>query len=182
MNLRKDNCYVITGGPGVGKTTLLHELGNRKYKIISENAREIIKQEIANNGDGLPWKNKARYAQLMLDAAIASYNLIRSEDSAIYFFDRGIADAICYADMIGSGIPSELDRIGNHLLYNKKAFMLSPWKEIYHTDSERKQTWEEAILTFKKMKATYAKYQYEIIEVPHDTVESRADFVLSNLG
>lgn len=45
MKLRKDNCYVITGGPGVGKTTLLNELAKHKLKIVPENAREIIKQE-----------------------------------------------------------------------------------------------------------------------------------------
>lgn len=182
MKLRKDNCYVITGGPGVGKTTLLNELAKHKFKIVPENAREIIKQEIANNGDGLPWKNKAHYASLMLESASESYNAVPRNDSEVYFFDRGILDTICYADMIGIGISTEMDSLGKNLLYNKKVFILPPWKEIYQTDSERKQTWEEAIFTFTKMKETYLKYDYKLIEVPQDTIQNRVNFILNNIN
>lgn len=182
MKLRKDNCYVITGGPGVGKTTLINELAKQNLKIVPENAREIIKQEIDNNGDGLPWKNKAHYAYLMLEAASESYNTVPNNDSEIYFFDRGILDTICYADMIGLGVSNEMHNLGKNSLYNKKVFILPPWKEIYQTDSERKQTWEEAILTFTKMKETYLKYGYKLIEVPQDTVQNRVDFILNNIN
>lgn len=182
MNLRKKNCYVITGGPGVGKTTLLNELAKYKFKIMPENAREIIKQEIENNGEGLPWKNKAHYTSLMLDAASASYNSVPKNDSDIYFFDRGILDTICYANMIGLGVSDEMDKLGKNSLYNKRVFILPPWKEIYQTDSERKQTWEEAILTFVKMKETYLNYGYELIEVPSDTVQNRVNFILNNIN
>ena len=34
--------------------------------------------------------------------------------------------------------------------YNKSIFILPPWQEIYETDNERKQDWEEAVLTFEK--------------------------------
>lgn len=157
-------------------------LASHKYKIMPENAREIIKQEIENNGDGLPWKNKKRYTQLMLDAAIGSFNLIPPDDSETYFFDRGILDTICYANMVGLNVPAEMDSIGKNSLYNQKVFILPPWEEIYHTDSERKQTWEEAVLTFTKMKETYLNYGYEIIEVPKDTVENRVSFILNTIN
>ncbi len=45
-----NNFYIITGGPGVGKTTLLEELKNRNYQIVPEIARELIKEQQANNG------------------------------------------------------------------------------------------------------------------------------------
>ena len=38
---------MITGGPGVGKTTLLEELKNRNHQIVPEIAREIIKEQLA---------------------------------------------------------------------------------------------------------------------------------------
>lgn len=63
MKFRKDNCYVITGDSGVGVPTLLNELENYDYQVIPENAKSIFKQEMENNGDGLPWKNKKRYTQ-----------------------------------------------------------------------------------------------------------------------
>lgn len=182
MVLQKKNFYAITGGPGVGKTTLLNELAKHKIKIVPENAREIIKQQMADNGDGLPWKNSVLYASLMLKADFQSYNAISESDSEIYFFDRGILDTVCYANMVGLGVSEEMDSLGKKLLYNKKVFILPPWKEIYHTDSERKQSWDEALFTFKKMKETYADYGYELIEVPPDTVQNRAKFILEQIG
>jgi predicted ATPase len=182
MNLRKENCYVITGGPGVGKTALINELAKNKFKIVPESAREIIKQEIEKNGDGLPWKNKELYANLMLKASLESFNSVLSNNSGIHFFDRGILDTLCYTNMIGLGISAEMDKIGKNSLYNRKVFILPPWIEIYHTDNERKQTWEEAKLTFTKMKETYLSYDYEIIEVPQDAVENRVNFLLSNIN
>lgn len=84
--------------------------------------------------------------------------------------------------MIGIGISNEMDSLGKNLLYNKKVFILPPWKEIYQTDSERKQTWEEAIFTFTKMKETYLKYDYKLIEVPQDTIQNRVNFILNNIN
>ncbi|MDA3616607.1 AAA family ATPase [Polluticaenibacter yanchengensis] len=182
MNLRKNNCYVITGGPGVGKTKLLNELAKHGFKVVPEDAREIIKKETENGGDGLPWKNKERYTYLMLEKAFENYKSVSYDEIEPYFFDRGILDAICYAGMIELTIPCDIEKIVRNSLYNKKVFMLPPWKEIYHTDSERKQDWEEAILTFEKMKETYINYGYEIIEVPKDIVENRATFVLNNIN
>jgi predicted ATPase len=181
MNLRKENCYVITGGPGVGKTTLLSELSKNKVKTVSENARQIIKEQVKKNGDGVPWKNRELYVHLVLHASLVSFNAAPTNSADIYFFDRGILDIICYADMIGLGISEEMDNVGENCRYNRKVFILPPWLEIYHTDNERKQTWEEAILTFKKMKEIYLKYDYEIIEVPKDSVENRMKFILDTI-
>jgi predicted ATPase len=179
MKFRKDNFYVITGGPGVGKTTLLHELNKSGYQIVPEEARRIIKEQVQLGGEGLPWKNKVLYTDLMLRSSLETYNQIKSgNSSSIYFFDRGILDALCYANMTGIGISGEMDKIARDNLYNKKVFLLPPWLEIYKTDTERKQTWKEATLTFSKMKGTYLKYGYHIIEMPKDTVDKRRNYVI----
>src|SRR5690554_1815606 len=56
-----NNFYVLTGGPGVGKTTLLEELERRNYEIVPEIARELIKEQQKTNGQALPWKDKELY-------------------------------------------------------------------------------------------------------------------------
>lgn len=181
MKLQRDNCYVITGGPGVGKTTLLTELAKNKINTVAENARQIIKEQVEKKEDGLPWKNKKLYVDLMLSASLESFNCPLIDDADIYFFDRGILDTIGYADMIGLGVSEEMDNAGRNYRYNKRVFILPPWLEIYHTDNERKQTWEEAVLTFKNIKEIYLKYDYELIEVPIDTVERRTKFILDKI-
>ena len=182
MNTKKDNFYIITGGPGVGKTTLINSLQNNGFQIVQEDARRIIKNQIEINGDGLPWKNKALYAKLMLDASINSYEkMLDKNDADIIFFDRGIIDALCYMRMEKIPISRETDEILKQYRYNKKVFILPPWKEIYETDNERKQNWYEAELTYEKMKETYSVSGYNIIIVPKTSTEERVQFVLQNI-
>ncbi len=182
MNYRKENFYVITGGPGVGKTSILEELLKSGYEVVPEIAREIIRDQMKVNGEGLPWKNKELYTDLMLKASVDSYvEAFNNSSTSILFFDRGILDTLCYAQMVGIRISDEMNEMVNSYLYNKRVFILPPWLEIYQTDDERKQTWEEAVFTYEKMKETYTKYGYEIIEVPKGSVENRRDFILENL-
>ncbi|MFD2599069.1 AAA family ATPase [Sphingobacterium corticis] len=178
-----DNFYVITGGPGVGKTTLLTELEKVGFRIVHEDARRIIQNEVKKGGDGLPWKNKAYYTKLMIEESIKTYKLLsESGSSDIHFFDRGIFDAFCYADMIGIDIEDHLKKAVSDIRYNRKVFLLPPWKRIYENDNERKQEWNEAISTYNAMKLTYRKYGYELMEVPIGTIANRADFVISQIG
>ncbi|EJL68399.1 AAA family ATPase [Chryseobacterium populi] len=174
------NFYVITGGPGVGKTTVLNELKKKGYTTVPENAREIIQEQVRNNGEGLPWKNRELYTSLMINAAVESFKSFFSTTDTV-FFDRGILDSFCYADMMSLKISDEMKDIAQNLRYNQKVFILPPWPEIYTTDDERKQTWEEALNTFDIMKKTYSGYGYRLIDVPLESVENRVKFITDHL-
>src|ERR1700759_733987 len=97
-----NNFFVITGGPGVGKTALLQELQKRLFTCIPEVAREIIKEQVAMRGDALPWKNRELYLQMMFDRSVDTYKLANNNDNSLIFFDRGIPDSVTYAKIIGS--------------------------------------------------------------------------------
>ncbi|MBK1896417.1 AAA family ATPase [Chryseobacterium paridis] len=181
MKYLNNNFYVITGGPGVGKTTLLKQLEKEGYRTIEEDARQIIKDQMHNQGEGLPWKDKELYTHLMINASVNSFKAISNDQKNIVFFDRGIVDAFCYADMIALKISADMKNIVDTYRYNPKVFILPPWAKIYETDNERKQTWEEAVDTYDAMKATYSTYGYKAIEVPLDTVENRVKFILNHI-
>src|ERR1700760_2492162 len=97
----KENFFIITGGPGVGKTTLLQELQKRSFTCIPEVARQIIKEEADTSGDALPWKNKELYLQKMFDRSVESYLSVNVNANSMIFFDRGIPDSLTYAEIIG---------------------------------------------------------------------------------
>ncbi len=175
-----NNFYIITGGPGVGKTTLLKELKNRNYQIISEIARELIKEQQAQNGEALPWKDKNLYKEMMFHRSINSYEQTEKSlnNKKPIFFDRGFLDAICYAKLIQSEISEQMKSYAENWKHNKSVFVLPPWREIYKTDNERKQDWKEAVLTFEAMCETYKNYGYKIVKIPNVSISERADFIL----
>jgi len=182
MNTISSNFFVITGGPGVGKTTLIKELQRLGVQTMEEDARKIIKEQLANQSDALPWKNKTLYASLMYAAAVKSYNRLRAENKdSITFFDRGIIDTIGYMKMEGIPITAALLQESKKYSYNKHVFILPPWKEIYTTDSERKQDWKTAILTFEYMNETYQTFGYKIIVVPKTSLQERTAFILNHI-
>lgn len=182
--LKKDlsNFFVLTGGPGVGKTSLIEALARAGFRTVPEDARAIIKEQVEIGQDGLPWANKGNYAELMFNASLKSYKTQKDNPSSTaIFFDRGILDSICYMKMENIPIPNDvLEKTKNHP-YNKQVFILPPWKEIYKTDTERKQNWQEVLFTYQKMKETYLEFGYTIIEVPKTDIKGRVAFISDHL-
>jgi len=65
--------------------------------------------------------------------------------------------------------------------YAPIVFLAPPWKEIYETDSERKQDFAEAERTFKQVSEVYRQCGYESILLPKLTPSARAQFILDGL-
>jgi predicted ATPase len=65
--------YVLTGGPGSGKTTLLTELAQRGFRCVPEVARLIIQEQMQTMGVAVPWLNRQRYTEIMLERSIAAF-------------------------------------------------------------------------------------------------------------
>lgn len=182
MKNSTERFYVITGGPGVGKTTLIEGLRDLGFNTIDEDARKIIKNQVEIQGQGLPWKNKELYAQLMLEESMKSYDTVRLDSTPqITFFDRGVLDALCYIKMEEIAVPEQWRERTASYRYNNSVFILPPWREIYTQDTERKQSWEEAVSTFQKMKQIYLDFGYTVVEVPKVTIEERIQFIVNKI-
>jgi len=178
--MKNDNLFVITGGPGAGKTAVLRELERRGYKSSEEAARQIIQEQVKIGGDALPWANTSRYAELMLIKSIEAY-ISNTPSSQILFMDRGVPDIACYLRLIGLPVSEDLRIACESYRYNVKVFMAPPWKEIYTTDTERKQTWEEAVTTHNRMVEVYEEFGYQPINIPKLSPAERAEFIITRL-
>lgn len=176
----KNNYYIITGGPGVGKTTLIQELEKAGYTCIPEVAREIIKHQVETNGNALPWEDTKKYSQLMLEYSIRDFEKYIGMEN-ICFFDRGIPDTLGYETLMNFPFNKELTDAVNDYRYNRTVFLLPFWKEIYETDKERKQDLREAEETYRVMKKTYESLSYDVVEVPLTSPAERAAFVINRM-
>ena len=61
-------------------------------------------------------------------------------------------------------------------------FVLAPWQEIFTSDSERYENFEEAIEIHHHLMQSYVRFGYHLIDVPFGSVKSRADFILESLN
>ncbi|QNU62498.1 AAA family ATPase [Vreelandella titanicae] len=171
--------FVLTGGPGGGKTTLLDAIEKRGYRVIPESARSIIKERLA--AELSPRPDPVSFAQDILKSDIEKYRRVAVGEQAT-FFDRGVLDALYMLDA-----ESALSRAGiaNYVQlfpYNPVVFLLPPWEDIYGTDSERDQTFEESLKVFEGMKSWYSQWGYKTLEVPRDTIDERVKFVLQHVN
>ena len=77
---------------------------------------------------------------------------------------------------------SELRARHSHYPYDRRVFVLPPWETIYTTDSERDQTFADAVQVHDTLVRWYRECEYEIIEVPTGTVAERCAHVLRALA
>lgn len=174
--------FVITGGPGAGKTTLPDFLETRGFSVVPESARTIIKNQVHTDGGSVPWKNKFLFARLMFSESLkAYYQASDKQSNRIVFFDRGLPDTLCYMKMENIPVSDADEQTVRETRYNNRVFMLPPWRKIYETDTERKQTWKEAVDTYYRMRETYTELGYEIITVPAGDIGSRYAFVIKHI-
>lgn len=165
----------LTGGPGVGKSTVLEILQQRGYQTAPEAARIVIERERLLDSDCLPWKNVPKFQEAVSKLQLS---LEDSLTEGIVFSDRGIIDGYAY---------SKIDKIEPPKLILENArnrysqvFLLDPLP-VYEQTTTRWDDIERAKIIHQSIKDSYIEFGYNPIAVPFLSSEERVDFILNKL-
>lgn len=170
---------VLTGGPGVGKTTLLAALRAAGFATVAESARAVVAERLALGQ--APRPSPVEFAREVVRRDIAAYEASRSATGWV-FFDRGLVD--------GLGLLSESENLAEEELqsmlarhpFHGEAFVLPPWPQIYATDNERDQTFADCLRIHEGVLRWYRHCGFTLHEVPRVPVEERVAFVRARLA
>ena len=176
----KQKKIVITGGPGTGKSTTIDHLLQMEFTCMPEISRNITKEAQLSGIDQLFLKDPLLFSKLLLEGRILQYETAASQETDKVFFDRGIPDIHGYMDYLGAKYPEIYTQKSNEFRYSH-VFMMPPWKEIYKTDNERYETFEQSLSIYECLIDGYTKMNYHIIRVPEGSITDRVNFILNSL-
>jgi len=180
----KTEKIVITGGPSTGKTSVVKALENRGYCCIHEFIRGMTAAEKEDDTSKdfkvnpiLSVEDPAAFNNTLLKGRIAQYQSIKDTNEKVVFLDRGIPDVHAYMNCFGQPYDEAFEQPAHSFRYDR-VLILPPWREIYATDAERFETYEEAVQIFAALEKTYQNFGYETVPVPKGSIAERVEFIL----
>ena len=165
--------YIVTGGPGCGKTTTLDYIAKLGYQVVPEAPRMILQESPHLKGKELQEAIMGRQSQL--ESTLTEGTV---------FLDRGLVDCEAYSKYFGGSLEgTTYETRLNEARYQKTAFCLEPLpRELYRNDTERKESYEEAVKIYELLRSTYSARGFNVVSVPFSTPQDRAAKITSYAG
>jgi len=183
---------VLTGGPGVGKTTLLNMLKKQNFQTVPEASTMLIK-ELLETGQQHPihsgklqeFQDMLGQKQLQLEAQI--------KPGLTTFFDRGIIDGLAYCEIFNLEKHPDVIKAAKKRDYSF-IFMLD-FLDVFDVNHIRLETTSEATRIHRLIAEKYQEFGYNLISVPTFCVDEngnrlsveestlrRADFICKKIS
>lgn len=177
MNTKR---IVITGGPGTGKTSIINELINRGFDCLEEISRQVTLEAQQKGIEQLFLTEPLLFSEMLLDGRIRQFMQAKELFEANVFLDRGIPDIVAYMDYVQTKYPNKFISACEEYNYDH-VFILAPWQEIYISDNERYESFDQALIIHDHLIETYSHYGYDLFDVPFNSVSKRTDFIINML-
>ena len=178
MNTQK---IVITGGPGTGKSSIINELKKREHICFDEVSRQVTLDARKKGVEQLFLTEPLLFSEMLLKARVQQFNEANAIKNKPVFLDRGLPDVLAYMDYVDSNYPNHFIETCKTHTYDH-IFVLAPWQEIFISDSERYENFDQAVEIHENLLKTYKTYNYNLIDVPFGSIENRTDFILDALN
>jgi predicted ATPase len=172
--------YVITGGPGFGKSTLISQLSYKGFRVSNEIAREVIEEQQLSGGDALPWKNVILFEKYIASRRIEFIESVTP--SEIAFSDRGLPDQVAFSWYKGKTESYFLKESVKKYRYATMVFITSPWEAIFTNDQIRQESFDEACKIHLFILKAYQENGYQLFDLPLVSPAERVNFILQTIN
>ena len=173
--MKKIKRILLIGGPGSGKTSIIKSIENVGYQVHHEISRLVTKRAQEKGIEQLFLKDPMAFSNELLKGRIDQY---KEATTGVHFYDRGIPDVPAYHKFTGDEIPESYEQASNQYRYDS-VFFLPPWEEIYESDNERYESFDQAVTIGSILLKYYKDLDYDVHEVPRASVEERLEFILN---
>jgi predicted ATPase len=160
---------VITGGPSVGKTTIISLLAERGFRVVEEFATQIIKE-----GKFLPWVDRAKFQAEVLRRQVQAESAIRNHPGPI-FLDRGLFDGEAYYIYDKLEIPSAFSYLDAS--HYSLAFLIEELP-FFEKNEVRRENLEFSRQLSIVLESCYTRRNVHVVRVPAMPPEERVQFVI----
>lgn len=164
---------LLIGGPGSGKTTLIKHIESQGLLVHHEISRQVTLQAQEKGIKQLFLSDPMAFSNSLLTGRV---NQFLNASKGLNFYDRGIPDVPAYHIFTGDPIPQDYVAACKEYVYDI-VFYLPPWQEIYESDNERYETFEQAQQISNILVNYYKKFNYNPIEIPTGTILERFTFI-----
>jgi len=160
---------------------LIHELKKRGHACFEEISRQVTLEARKNGVDQLFLTEPVVFSELLLNGRLKQFNEAKLCKADHVFLDRGLPDVLAYMDYAKIEYSEWFNLVCNNNIYDQ-IFVLAPWQEIYKSDNERYENFDQAIEIHDYLLQTYTRFGYHLIDVPFGSVASRTDFIIEALN
>ena len=170
--------FILSGGPGCGKSSVLLELEHtHNCFVVHEAAESIIRLEQAH-GRKYPWDFQGFQRKIWNLQHKRIQNIPLNTPKV--FLDRYYVDSIAYSHD-NDAIPELPKDFQKNLDTSIPVFFFENLG-FFETEKYRKEDAEYARDLEKRIYENYKHYGYKIIDVAKDTVKNRAQFILNKIN
>jgi predicted ATPase len=165
--------YVLTGGPGTGKSSIILALERRGETVVREAAKDHIKFRQAQ-GIAEPWLEDD-FQACILDLQVMREKILSNDR---IFIDRGIPDGLAYLD--GTCKTSHRIMAEQAKVRYDKVFLV---ESLYYTERTliRREEHHQAIAITARLTHIYEKLGYEIVRIPIAALDERIDLIMREI-
>jgi len=177
---------VITGGPGVGKTSIIRYLKEKGYHVVGEAATDVIRRSL-EKGISMPWDKefKSDFNDEILELQYKRQN--KTPDRGLVFFDRSMIDTFTYA-LIPMGGTKSLEAMARRVqsvldqqFYNQTVFFIDNLNGCEKNEI-RHENLDQLHMIERHLEQSYRALGYNVVHITRDTIENRALQILLHIN